>query len=65
MEVVVQLILGVLLLCVLVWGVKSLTAAWGVGEPIATTALVVVVLIALLVLFGYLGYPGMASLRRH
>jgi peptidoglycan biosynthesis protein MviN/MurJ (putative lipid II flippase) len=51
---ILQLLLAVLAVCVLVWGVRTLTSAWGIGEPLASTMLVAVVIIALLILYLYL-----------
>lgn len=63
MDLIIQLIVAVLLICVLVWAVRSLTGAFSVGEPIATVLLVVVVLIVVLAFIGWVGFPA-HSLRR-
>lgn len=64
MELLINLIVAVLLICVLIWAVRALTGAFAVGEPIATVLQVVVVLIALVAFFGLVGFPAYHPLRR-
>jgi hypothetical protein len=59
---ILRILLLVLAVCVLVWGVRSLTSAWGVGEPYATTILVFTIVLGLLILYLYfpLNFPRRA-----
>lgn len=43
----IELLVAVLVICVVVWVVRSLTAAFSVPDPLRTVILVVVVLILL------------------
>ena len=49
------ILLVLLVACVILWAARSLMAAFGIGDPIAT---VVYVLLVLLVLFWLLGEVG-------
>lgn len=51
----IGLLVAVLVVCIAIWAVRSLTAAFGVGQPLSTVILVVVVLI---LLFWFLGQMG-------
>jgi uncharacterized membrane protein YwzB len=52
---IIPLLLAVLVVCIVIWATRSLTAAFGVGEPISTVIMVVVVLICLLFILSRLG----------
>lgn len=51
----ISLLLAVLVFCVVLWAVRMLLVAFGVGEPVRTVVFVVVVLIALFWLLGGAG----------
>jgi len=57
------LLLGLLVLCFLIWAARSIVAAFGIGDPIATLINVGIVLIALIILLDYLGYTNALRLR--
>jgi hypothetical protein len=41
----VSILIFVLVACIVIWGARRLMAVWEVGEPLATTVLVVLVVI--------------------
>jgi len=45
----ISLLLAVLVVCVIIWGTRSLTRAFAIGEPLSTVIMVVVVLVCLLI----------------
>ncbi len=51
----ISLLIVLLVFCVVVWAARSLMAAFGVGDPIATVVYVVLVLVMLLWLAQSLG----------
>lgn len=51
----IGLLIAILIICVVIWAVRSLLAAFSVGEPLSTVVLVVVVLVCLFYFFGQLG----------
>jgi hypothetical protein len=56
---IIAILLTVLVVCVLLWVVQRLLAAFSVGEPVATVVYVVVVLICLFYVLGQFGFgPG-------
>lgn len=58
----VGLLIALLVFCVLVWAAKSLLAAFGIGDPIATVVYILIVLLGLAVLLGQIGLvPGHTS----
>jgi hypothetical protein len=57
---IITLLVGLLLLCVLYWAATRIMAAFGVGEPIHTVVIVVLVLLGIWWLLGVLGVaPGL------
>jgi hypothetical protein len=59
---VVSLLIVVVVFCFVVWAVRSLFAAFGVGEPIATIVWVVLVFLFIVWLIGAVG-GGAGELR--
>jgi hypothetical protein len=56
----IGLLVGILIVCVVIWAAKALLAAFNVGEPISTVVIVALVLICLVYLAGTVGYgPGL------
>lgn len=56
---IVALLLTILIICVLLWAVQRLLAAFSVGEPISTVVYVLVVLLCLVYVLGHFGVgPG-------
>ena len=54
----VSLLLALVVICVVIWAARSIMAAFGIGDPIATIVYVVLVLFALLWLLQELGSGG-------
>jgi hypothetical protein len=54
----VSLLIVVLVFCVIVWAIRALMGAFGIGEPISTVVYVIVVLIAVLWVVQNLGGFG-------
>jgi uncharacterized membrane protein YkvI len=52
---IIAILLTVLVICIVIWATRSLTAAFGVPDPIATVIMVVVILICLLWFLNRLG----------
>lgn len=53
----IGLVVGLIVFCVLIWGVKAILAASNIGNPLATYIYVAIVVIAVLVLVSYVtGY---------
>jgi hypothetical protein len=55
---VVALLLGVLLICVVLWATRALLTAFKVEDPIATVVFVIVVILVLMALLGGTVFPG-------
>ncbi len=55
---IIGILIFVLVLCVVVWAVRALLAAFSVPEPIATVVWVLAVLLCLLALLGETGVIG-------
>ncbi len=55
---IVSLLVILLLFLVLAWAARTLMAAFGIGDPIATVVYVIIVLIAVLWLIQNLGLIG-------
>lgn len=55
---VIGLLVVLLLFCVVVWAVRALMSAFGIGDPIATIVQVVIVLIFVLWIVQSLGVFG-------
>jgi hypothetical protein len=51
----IGLLVALLILCIVYWAATQLMAAFGVGDPIRTVVLVILVLIALVWLLGFVG----------
>lgn len=58
-----SILIVLLVFCIVIWAARSLMAAFGVGDPIATVVYVVLVLICLLWLLQQLGVVGGPVLR--
>lgn len=54
----IALLIAVLVVCVVLWCVRMLLTAFGVGNPIATVVYVIIVLIALVWLLQAVGGGG-------
>jgi hypothetical protein len=54
----ISLVVMVIVACLLFWAVRTLLAAFGVGDPIASVVYVLMVLIFVLWLLGALGMGG-------
>lgn len=54
----IGLLLGLLVVCIVVWAARAILTAFGVGDPIRTVVMVVIVLVALIWLLGALGAGG-------
>lgn len=60
----VGLLVWILIACVVLWAIRSLLAAFSIGDPIATVVYVLLVLVFLLALLGQLDVgPGLRLLR--
>ena len=57
------LLIGIIVLCVIVWAAQRLMAAFGIGDPIATVVYVLLVLVGLYWLLGEFGLVGRLALR--
>lgn len=57
------LLVGLIVVCVVIWCAKMLLAAFGIGDPIATVVYVLLVLVALWWLLGEFGLVGRMPLR--
>jgi len=56
-------ILGILLIgCIVIWAARALMSAWSIGEPIATSIYVILVVLFAVVLLTRL-LPGVVQLR--
>jgi hypothetical protein len=56
----IGLLVALVILCALYWAATKIMAAFGIGEPIHTIVIVVIVLLALFWLLGAVGYgPGL------
>ncbi len=58
----VGLIIVLLIFCVLIWAARTLMAAFGIGDPIATVVYVFLVLIMLVWLFNQFGGTNLGNL---
>lgn len=57
----IGLLVALVILGLLYWAATRIMAAFGIGEPIHTLVIVVLVIIAVLYLLGLVGYgPGLA-----
>jgi hypothetical protein len=52
----IELLILLVVFCAVVWAARSLMAAFGIGDPIATVVYVVLVLIGLVSLLRHMGY---------
>jgi hypothetical protein len=52
------LLIALVVVCVVIWAARSLMAAFGIGDPIATVVYVILVLIFLLWVLQTLGVVG-------
>ncbi len=55
---IISLLIILLIFCVVVWAVRALLAAFGIGDPISSVVQVVVVLVFVLWLINELGFIG-------
>jgi hypothetical protein len=51
----IGLLVGLIILCLVFWCIRTLLAAFGVGEPISTVVMVVFVIIVVLWLLQFIG----------
>ncbi len=58
----VALLVWLLVFCIVYWAATRILAAFGVGEPIHTVVIVILVIVGLYILLGQLGV-GLPSLR--
>ena len=49
---IIALLIGLLLICLVLWATRALLKAYAVEEPIATTIFVIVVVLVVLALLG-------------
>lgn len=52
---IIALLFAFIVFCFVIWAVRALSAAFGLGEPLSTVVFVVVVLVALIVIARTLG----------
>ena len=56
----IGILVVLLVFCLIYWAATRLMAAFGIGEPVHTVVIVVLVLLFIFVLLGQLGYgPGL------
>ena len=60
---ILALLIFVVILCVVIWAVRALLGAFGVGEPISTVIYVILVILVLIALLQALTGGGLPSLR--
>jgi hypothetical protein len=63
MQALIAFFIGLIVILVLIWAVRALMAAFGIGDPIATVVYVLLVLIFLLWLVSYLGIVPLGHVR--
>jgi len=54
----IGILIVLLIFCIVIWAARSLMAAFGVGDPIATVVYVLIVLVMLIWLLQQLGVVG-------
>ena len=59
----ITLLVGLIVVCVILWAAQRLMAAFGVGDPISTVVYVLLVLVALWWLLGEFGLVSRMPLR--
>jgi hypothetical protein len=52
----ISLLIAIVIICVVIWAVKALIAAFGLPQPLATVIYVIVVLIVVVWALRYLGF---------
>lgn len=63
---ILGLLIGLIVVLVVIWAARSLMAAFGIGDPIATVVYVLLVLIFLFWLLSAFGVVGrLGSMRVH
>lgn len=60
---ILSILVGFLIICLLVWAVRALSTAFGLGEPITTVVYVVLVILIIIWLAGLIGYGPRITLR--
>lgn len=55
---IISLLIVLLIFCVVVWSVRALLGAFGIGDPISTIVQVIVVLVFVVWLIQTLGFIG-------
>ncbi len=55
---IVSILVALLVFCLLVWAAKALMAAFGLGDPLRTVVMVVIVIIGVLFILQFLGLGG-------
>lgn len=60
----ISLLVAIVIICALVWAVRALMAAFGIGNPIATVVNVILVVLVLYWLLGQLGALGSGPVLR-
>jgi len=58
----IPILVGVFFFCIVIWAARTLMAAWSIGEPIASTIYVLLVVLFAFWLASQFGY-GSTSLR--
>lgn len=58
-----SILIAILILCVVVWAARALMAAFGVGDPIRTVVMVLLVILCLFWALGFLGVSTPLNLR--
>jgi len=54
---ILGLLVALILICLVIWGARTILTAFGVGEPLHSVIWVVVVIVAVLIVLGYVGAP--------
>ena len=59
----IALLVWLVVVCVVIWAARSLMAAFGIGDPIATVVYVLLVLILLVGVLNHLGVVGLPGVK--
>jgi hypothetical protein len=54
---ILGLLVALILICLVIWGARTILTAFGVGEPLHSVIWVLVVIVAVLIVLGYVGAP--------
>jgi hypothetical protein len=59
----IALLVGLLVICVVLWAARALMTAFSIEDPIRTVIYVILVIIILVWLLNWLGVGGLGNLR--